>query len=229
MQVDFVVADTGIGIGPDERARIFQPFEQADSSASRRFGGTGLGLAISRQLAELMGGTLHAASAGPGQGSAFSVDIPAPATGLETLPQRAGAADATPDPELGVRHPLRILLAEDNGVNQKLALRLLEQLGYRADLASNGREAVLSVERQAYDLVLMDVRMPELDGLQATRQIVGRWPAGQRPRIVAMTANASNGDRPQCLAAGMDDHLGKPLRVAALSAALAATPARTDA
>jgi CheY-like chemotaxis protein len=127
---------------------------------------------------------------------------------------------------LAARHPLRILLAEDNGVNQKLALRLLEQMGYRADLASNGREAVQSVERQTYDLVLMDVRMPELDGLQATQQIVARWPAGQRPRIVAMTANALNGDRPQCLAAGMDDHLSKPLRVAALSAALQATDAR---
>ena len=130
---------------------------------------------------------------------------------------------------MATRHPLRILLAEDNGVNQKLALRLLERLGYRADLASNGREAVQSVERQAYDLVLMDVRMSEMDGLQATREIVGRWPAGQRPRIVAMTANALNGDRPQCLAAGMDEHLAKPLRVQALVEALASTPARSDA
>jgi CheY-like chemotaxis protein len=124
------------------------------------------------------------------------------------------------------------LLAEDNGVNQKLALRLLAQMGYRADLASNGREAVQCVQRQPYDLVLMDVRMPEMDGLQATREIVA-WhrsgnPAGQRPRIVAMTANALNGDRPQCLAAGMDDHLSKPLRVAALVDALAHTPALAD-
>jgi CheY-like chemotaxis protein len=130
---------------------------------------------------------------------------------------------------MATRHPLRILLAEDNGVNQKLALRQLEQMGYRADLASNGREAVDSVERQTYDLVLMDVRMPEMDGLQATREIVSRWPLGQRPRIVAMTANATNGDRPQCLAAGMDEHLAKPLRFEALIEALHATPARVFA
>ncbi|MFN0182373.1 MAG: response regulator, partial [Aquabacterium sp.] len=189
----------------------------------------GLGLAISRQLAELMGGTMDAQSAGPGQGSRFRFDLAAPAAASDLLPQRPPTEDTAPDPGLGVRHPLRILLAEDNGVNQKLALRLLEQMGYRADVAGNGREAVDSIERQAYDLVLMDVRMPELDGLEATRQIVARWPAGQRPRIVAMTANASNGDRPQCLAAGMDEHLAKPLRVEALATVLAATPVRTDA
>ncbi|MFN0182727.1 MAG: ATP-binding protein, partial [Aquabacterium sp.] len=155
-RLQFEVIDTGIGISDEARGRLFQRFSQADVQVASRYGGTGLGLAISRQLAELMGGTLHADSAGPGQGSAISLDIPAPATGLETLPQRAGAADAAPDPELGARHPLRILLAEDNGVNQKLALRMLEQLGYRADLAGNGREAVDSVARQPYDLVLMD-------------------------------------------------------------------------
>jgi len=101
-------------------------------------------------------------------------------------------------------------------VNQKLALRLLQQMGYRADLASNGIEAVESVERQAYDVVLMDVQMPELDGLEATRRITARWPAGQRPRIVAMTANAMAGDREMCLAAGMDDYITKPIRVEAL-------------
>ena len=114
------------------------------------------------------------------------------------------------------RHPLRILLAEDNVVNQKLALRLLQQMGYRADLASNGLEAIQSLERQTYDVVLMDVQMPELDGLDATRRIVERWPAGARPRIIAMTANAMQGDREACLAAGMDDYVTKPIRVDAL-------------
>ena len=111
-------------------------------------------------------------------------------------------------------------------MNQKLAMRLLQQMGYRADLASNGIEAVESVERQAYDVVLMDVQMPELDGLDATRQICARWPAHERPRIVAMTANAMQGDREMCLEAGMDDYLTKPIRVDRLVEALNAVPAR---
>jgi CheY-like chemotaxis protein len=130
------------------------------------------------------------------------------------------------DPTMAARHPLRILLAEDNVVNQKLALRLLQQMGYRADVASNGLEAVESVERQRYDVVLMDVQMPEMDGLEASRRITMRWPAGQRPRIVAMTANAMQGDREQCLAAGMDDYVTKPIRVDALVAALSQVASR---
>ncbi len=132
------------------------------------------------------------------------------------------------DATLAARHPLRILLAEDNVVNQKLALRLLLQMGYRADLASNGIEAIESVERQPYDVVLMDVQMPEMDGLEATRRIVAKWPAEQRPRIVAMTANAMAGDREECLAAGMDDYVTKPIRVDALVAALDNVTPRKD-
>jgi CheY-like chemotaxis protein len=123
------------------------------------------------------------------------------------------------DPELGKRHPLRILLAEDNQVNQKLALRILEQMGYRADIASNGLEAVESIERQTYDVILMDVQMPEMDGLEATRQIVARWPQ-KHPRIIGLTANALEGDREKCLAAGMDDYISKPIRVEELVEAL---------
>ncbi len=132
------------------------------------------------------------------------------------------------DAGMAARHPLRILLAEDNVVNQKLALRLLQQLGYRADLAANGQEAVQSVARQPYDVVLMDVQMPEMDGLEATRNIVMRWPAGQRPRIVAMTANAMQGDREECLSAGMDDYVTKPIRVDRLVEALTLSAARKD-
>ncbi len=141
----------------------------------------------------------------------------APATGKPQL-----------DPEQATRHPLRILLAEDNVVNQKLALRLLQQMGYRADLASNGIEAIESVQRQTYDVVLMDVQMPEMDGLEASRQITTRWPAGKRPRIVAMTANAMHGDRDMCLAAGMDDYMTKPIRVERLVEALNHVTARKD-
>jgi GAF domain-containing protein/CheY-like chemotaxis protein len=130
------------------------------------------------------------------------------------------------DPEFATRHPLRILLAEDNVVNQKLALRLLQQMGYRADVASNGIEAVESVRRQVYDVVLMDVQMPEMDGLDAARTICARWGPRERPRIVAMTANAMQGDRDMCLAAGMDDYITKPIRVEHLVEALTQVPAR---
>jgi PAS domain S-box-containing protein len=124
------------------------------------------------------------------------------------------------DPQIAERLPLRILLVEDNAVNQKLALRLLEQMGYRADMAGNGLEAIQAIERQKYDLVFMDVQMPEMDGLEASRQICSRWPRGERPRIVAMTANAMQGDRERCLEAGMDDYVSKPIRVEELISAL---------
>jgi signal transduction histidine kinase/DNA-binding response OmpR family regulator len=130
------------------------------------------------------------------------------------------------DPQMAQHHPLRILLAEDNGVNQKLALRLLQKMGYRADVAGNGIEAIEAVQRQTYDVVLMDVQMPEMDGLEATRRIVQRWSPGQRPRIVAMTANAMQGDREACLAAGMEDYVTKPIRVEVLRQALLACTSR---
>jgi CheY-like chemotaxis protein len=146
----------------------------------------------------------------------------------EAAPKAAAAsAKARLDPEMAARHPLRILLAEDNAVNQKLALRILQQMGYRADLASNGIEAVESVARQTYDVILMDVQMPEMDGLEATRQITAKWPDA-RPRIVAMTANAMQGDREMCLEAGMDDYLTKPIRVERLVEALNLVPAREE-
>jgi CheY-like chemotaxis protein len=147
--------------------------------------------------------------------------------GQEARPA-AAAKPARPslDPGMAQRHPLRILLAEDNAVNQKLALRLLQQMGYRADVASNGIEAIECIERQAYDVVLMDVQMPEMDGLEATRHIVQRWPEYKRPHIVAMTANAMAGDREECLAAGMDDYVTKPIRVDALVEALTQAKAR---
>ena len=143
---------------------------------------------------------------------------------------RPAAAPAKPriDAAMATRHPLRILLAEDNVVNQKLAMRLLQQMGYRADLASNGIEAIESVERQPYDVVLMDVQMPEMDGLEASRRITAKWPPAARPRIVAMTANAMQGDREACLAAGMDDYVTKPIRVDALVQALSLARPRAD-
>jgi PAS domain S-box-containing protein len=229
LELHLVVRDTGIGIPPDRIDRLFQSFSQADISISRRYGGTGLGLAISKRLAEAMGGTMWVESEGDGRGSVFHVTLvtreaaaPAPAT-KETVAPHAGLSDL--DPEQAARHPLRILLAEDNAVNQKLALRLFSLMGYEVDVAANGVEAVDAVERQSYDVVFMDVQMPEMDGLEATREIRSRH-SGDGPRIVAMTANAMEGDREACLAAGMDDYVGKPIRVEELVAALEQTPAR---
>ena len=223
-ELRFAVRDSGIGLSPEGTARLFKSFSQAEASTARKYGGTGLGLVISRKLAELMGGTMTAESDGPGRGCTFSFSIRAPAVaGAAAQPARA---KAQLDPQMAARHPLRILLAEDNLVNQKLAMRLLGQMGYTADLASNGVEAFEAIERKAYDVVLMDVQMPEMDGLQASRRITAKWPAHERPRIVAMTANAMQGDREECLAAGMDDYVTKPIRVDALVQALNDVQAR---
>ena len=254
VELTFAVRDTGIGIPQEAMTRLFQSFSQADSSTTRKYGGTGLGLAISKRLAELMGGRMWAESEGEDKGATFFFTIQAPVAEVPATRTRGFAgvqpglaekrvlivddmktyrrarsrevAPARLDPAMATRHPLRILLAEDNVVNQKLALRLLQQMGYRADLASNGIEVLQCLERQAYDVVLMDVQMPELDGLEAARRIVARWNDGARPRIIAMTANAMQGDREDCLAAGMDDYLTKPIRVDALVEALLRTPAR---
>jgi CheY-like chemotaxis protein len=337
-------------------SHLFQSFSQADSSTTRKFGGTGLGLAISKRLAEMMGGEMHAESAGIGRGATFIFTIKAepaavperktdhdikgiqptlkdkrvlivddnatnrrilklqtekwgmssretehPREALEwikngerfdllitdmhipeldglmftreirklqdekalpiilltslgrrelgaeeldfsaylTKPLKPSAlydalagiftkdliapkaepAKASMDKEIAKGHPLRILLAEDNQVNQKLALRILEQMGYRADVASNGIEAVESIERQTYDVVLMDVQMPEMDGLDATRNI-RKLPKVTQPHIIAMTANAMEGDKEMCIAAGMNDYVSKPIRVNELVEAL---------
>jgi signal transduction histidine kinase/HAMP domain-containing protein/ActR/RegA family two-component response regulator len=220
------VSDTGIGIPEEAMGRMFQSFSQADASTSRKYGGTGLGLAISKRLSEAMGGTMWVESSGiPGKGSTFHLSIVTRAAadqGVRGSESDGPARDL--DPEHATRHPLRILLAEDNVVNQKLALRLLSMMGYQADIASNGIEAIEAIDRQRYDLVLMDVQMPEMDGIKATENIVERVQAGDRPWIVAMTANAMDGDRERCLDAGMNDYISKPIRVEELVAAVLSTP-----
>jgi CheY-like chemotaxis protein len=227
-ELNFAVKDSGIGLTPEGMGKLFRSFSQADSDTTRKYGGTGLGLVISKRLAELMGGAMNATSAGRGHGSTFGFHVRAPAAEA-AVAAVAGPAKARIDPELAARHPLRILLAEDNAVNQKLAMRLLNQMGYHADLAVNGIEAIERIGREAYDVVLMDVQMPEMDGLEASRRITAQWPVGQRPRIVAMTANAMQGDREACLAAGMDDYVTKPIRVDALMQALISAAARGPA
>jgi signal transduction histidine kinase/CheY-like chemotaxis protein/HAMP domain-containing protein len=227
LELHFAVRDTGPGIPPDRIGRLFESFSQADASISRRYGGTGLGLAISKRLAEAMGGTMWAQSSGvPGEGSTFHVTIETRRAPREDFEKGAPMPEVSLDLDAAhaERHPLRILLAEDNVVNQKLALRLLSRMGYQADLAANGLEAIQAVGRQRYDLVLMDVQMPEMDGLEATRRIVEEVPPDQRPWIVAMTANAMDGDRERCLDAGMKGYISKPIRVDELVAVVLTAP-----
>jgi len=331
LAIRFSIEDTGLGIAPEDQARLFTPFEQVGGPEARRAGGTGLGLSIAKRLVELMGGRISIQSA-PGEGSTFSFTAHFRPSGLETPRARHGfegvsalviveepgarallcemlrscglqASGAAPvegreawagggyelamvettaaccvevasqaehalllsplagEPVLPLELPralrirkpchesdvrralvrfsanqaaplvqlraeapavtpalLRILVAEDNAVNQRVALKILETLGCRADLAVNGREAVDAVVAARYDMVFMDIQMPMLDGFQAVAEIRRQLPAAQRPTIIAMTADALEGDRERCLAAGMDDYLSKPVRMAEILA-----------
>ncbi|MCB0026332.1 MAG: response regulator [Anaerolineales bacterium] len=357
-QLHFSIQDTGIGIPPERKDKLFESFSQVDNSTSRKFGGTGLGLAISRQLAQMMGGKIWVESkVGSGSNFQFTIivtqgpdgdllnyydeqpalvdrrvlivddnatnrlilakqtnswgmdalsaqsgaealslllegesfdliiidmqmpemdgatlarqltesnlvdDVPLVLLSsvggpLDTLDQELFAATLTKpfkpshlydalmdilsdqpndrtratriapaesftfDHNLGQQFPLRILLAEDNAVNQKVALRMLDRMGYRADIAGNGLEALKALEQQPYDVILMDIQMPEMDGVAATRMIKRRWSDAERPRIVALTANALKEDRQRYIRAGMDDYLSKPLRAEFLAKAL---------
>jgi two-component system, sensor histidine kinase len=203
------VSDTGAGIPADKLALIFDKFTQADSSISRKFGGTGLGLAITRKLIELQGGTIRVESE-LGKGSKFTVEIPFDVIARETaaaapaVRQVAAAAPASGN--------ARLLLVEDNAINQRVVLAMLRKKGYTLDVANNGQEALEQMEaNEPYDLILMDVQMPVLDGLETTRAIRadGRW--NDLP-IIAMTAHAMTGDKERCLSAGMDAYLTKPLK-----------------
>lgn len=201
------VKDTGIGIPADKLPLLFSRFTQLDSSMSRKHQGTGLGLAISRQLAELMGGTLTAASR-PGCGSEFVLRLPL-ACATEGGKEEP-AAETAPAGRLSPR-PRWILLAEDNPINRKLGIRILEKLGCRVDVACDGREAVAMAQRSPYEVIFMDCGMPEMDGYAAAKEIRARLD-GPRIPIVALTAHATSGARDECMRAGMDDYLAKPIR-----------------
>jgi signal transduction histidine kinase/AmiR/NasT family two-component response regulator len=204
------IRDTGIGIAPEVRERLFEPFVQGDASSTRRFGGSGLGLAICRRVADAMGGTLDVESA-PGRGSVFRLEVPAPVA--ESAPMAEPGAEAIPSGRL------RVLVAEDNAVNRKVVTAFLRRLGHEVVCVADGARAVEAVRdaERAFDAVLMDVQMPVMDGLEATRGIRALGPRGALP-ILALTAN---GQREEVLRAGMDAHLAKPVQSATLSEALA--------
>jgi signal transduction histidine kinase/CheY-like chemotaxis protein len=235
------VEDSGIGIDAEHRVRVFEAFSQVDGSLTRRHGGTGLGLALASRLVALMGGEIGVDSE-PRAGSRFWFTIRLHDAPTESVAESAAASPFPPEPAADSPQPIRlapatdpgpvvhpsvatgyrrrILVADDNDVNQRVAVRMLGRLGYAVDVAGDGREAVAATRGHVYDLVLMDCQMPEMDGLQATREI-RRWEAGaRRTPIVAMTANVTPVDREQCLAAGMDDFLAKPVKHDALAALL---------
>jgi CheY-like chemotaxis protein len=242
--VRFSVKDTGIGISGTALNRLFKPFSQADSSMSRRYGGTGLGLAICKHLAELMGGEIGVESQ-EGKGSIFwfTAQMALCAPEIESVPAQDGVRPALPSnrptPEGttdSVKPPrggaARLLLVEDNPVNQRLALKMLTKRGYVVDVAANGAEALPMVTANAYDLVLMDCQMPEMDGFETTRKIrAAEVGTAKHLPIVAMTANALQGDRERCISAGMDEYLAKPVRPDVLYQMIEAvmTSLRTDA
>ncbi|MEH2211460.1 MAG: ATP-binding protein [Nostoc sp.] len=247
-EIQFSIKDTGIGIPRDRLERLFKAFSQVNSSITRQYGGTGLGLAICKQLCELMGGRIWvetelnagstfyftiAAFVIPEESAGASVvfsqqEIPKAMESpqVEQLAFRSQElfslpASSSPFPDL---HKLRILLTEDNLVNQKIALKQLKNLGYSADIANNGKEALQLLEKIPYDLILMDCQMPILDGLETTKQIhrcqESNFASGRRPVVIAMTANAMKQDKQMCLDAGMDDYLSKPVMKENLAATL---------
>ena len=218
-QVRFAVRDQGIGIPADKLAALFQPFSQVDASTTRKFGGTGLGLAICKRLVEMMQGSI-AVDSEAGVGSCFYFDLPCRVAAADPEPETLAPPPApTPAPQTGAR----ILLVEDNAVNQKVATRLLEKQGHHITLAENGLQAVQRLAETDFDVVLMDCQMPEMDGYEATRTIRS-GEMGVRNRhvtIIAMTANAMEGDRERTLEAGMDDYLSKPIDARKLNETLA--------
>ncbi|MGZ8701010.1 MAG: ATP-binding protein, partial [Gaiellaceae bacterium] len=221
--VRFEVSDTGDGIAADKLELIFQPFVQADSSTSRKYGGTGLGLAISSELVALMGGECGATSV-RGAGSTFWFTVRVHAVTVP-LPQTVDRAPVQPDTAVlaasAQPHGRRLLLAEDNLINQKVAVAMLSGAGYHVDTVLDGAAAVEAFAAHSYDAILMDCQMPELNGFEATAAIRAREGGGRRIPIIAMTAGAFSEDRELCLDSGMDDYLSKPVRRAELLAVVA--------
>jgi len=221
--LSLIVSDTGVGIAPDRLGALFEKFTQADASTTRRYGGTGLGLSICRELAHLMGGEISTRSQ-LGEGSTFSVRLPLAKVGEAHAPQFA-APPPTPQPMPDASLPrVRVLAAEDNSVNQLVLKTLLHQIGVEPVVVDNGEQALEAWKNSPWDVILMDMQMPVMDGLTATRAIREAEAAMGRARtpIIALTANAMSHQINQCRAAGMDGHVAKPIEAARLFAALEA-------
>lgn len=223
----FDVTDTGRGISDDQIPRLFHSFSQLEAADVRRHGGTGLGLAISKRLAELMGGEVGVRSC-PGQGSTFWVRLAfEPVEEDAVTPEaRHGDAGEPVDSDFARRHPLRILIVEDNSLTAEVACSYLGWLGYRPDHADNASAAIALARRSDYDVILMDLQMPDIDGIEAGRVIRAAYGDRHHPQVLALTANAMAGARERCLLAGLDDYLTKPVNVRTLRSALLAAEAR---
>ncbi len=227
----FRVEDQGIGISEENQGLLFRPFTQMEASTTRKFGGTGLGLAIVKGLVETLGGSIEVKSR-PGLGSTFVLVLECAEAeasarpGADWVQHPPGSEENRKSALLGELHPLRILVAEDNRVNQLVVAAYLKKLGYAADLASNGLEVLALMETQAYDLILMDCQMPEMDGFEAAEAIRKRWPEGSRPEIYALTAGLLSEDKDRYRRLGMKRQLSKPLEPETLREALAACPRR---
>jgi signal transduction histidine kinase/CheY-like chemotaxis protein len=217
--LELIVRDSGIGISEDSCDLVFEPFVQLDASSSRAYGGTGIGLAICRRLVEAMAGSIGVKSE-PDQGSTFRVLLPAPRPPLSDSRHDDSGAAAEPRPRASGDGSPRLLVVEDNLVNQRVAQAMLRKLGMEAEAVADGRQALERLAERPFDLVLMDCQMPVMDGFEATRALREREGPDEHQLIVAMTANALQGDRERCLAAGMDDHLGKPVSAEALGRVL---------
>jgi CheY-like chemotaxis protein len=208
------IEDTGIGIDPTSLQRMFEPFTQADVSTTRIYGGTGLGLSIVRELVELMGGTISAESK-PGRGSTFWFEIELSQPRGTGQPESRSSAGVGEQPSWS--SPPLVLVVEDSQVNRIVASRGLERCGCRSDTVSDGEQALVALQARHYDAVLMDCHMPILDGYEATTELRRRERGAEHTPVIAMTANAMDGDRQRCLDAGMDDYISKPMRHADLA------------
>lgn len=208
----FSVRDTGIGIPLERQAKIFEAFSQADASTTRRFGGTGLGLTISSRLVQAMGGRIWVESQ-PGVGSCFHFTIAAPAPKAGHSGSVENVSDGTPDASAKMPGRLRILVAEDNKVNQMVIVGLLEQEGHSLTIAATGLEVLAALEKEEFDVILMDIEMPEMDGIEASLAIRQKEKtSGGHIPIIALTAHAIAGDRERYASKGMDGYCSKPIR-----------------